>query len=113
VSSSPASAGAREHGLLVRGQRDLDVIGVRGDGLAKFGPVQHGQVRAFAVRGREVSGVAEQGHPGHPIPAVPGRQCVEGTHDRCGIAVGDQRGQFGRPPVELGRDPVPARSRTR
>jgi hypothetical protein len=48
-----------------------------------------------------VSGVAEQGHAGHPVPAVSDRQGVE--HSQCGrgLAVGDQRGELGRPPVEL------------
>jgi len=105
VFGSGCLGGAREHGLLVLAQRGLDVAGVGGDGLAKLGSVQHGQVRAFAVGWREVGGVAEQGHPGHPGPAVPGRERVEGAHDRCGVPVGDQRGEFGCPPAKFGRDP--------
>jgi len=101
----PCFGGAREHGLLVGGQRGLDIVGVRRDGPAELGSVQHGEVGAFAVRGCEVRGIADQGHPRHPSPAVPGRQRVEGAHDRYGVAVGDQRGKLGRPPVELGGDP--------
>jgi hypothetical protein len=90
---APRLRGAREHGLLVAGQRGLDVAGVRGDGLAELGSVQHGDVGVFAVRGREVGGVTDQGHPGHPGPAVPGRQRVKGTRGtvRARTAQGEPR----------------------
>ena len=51
AASVASAAAAGEQGLLVRGERGLDVIGVRGDGLAEFGAVEHGQVGALAVGG--------------------------------------------------------------
>lgn len=52
-----------DRALLVLGEHGLGVAGVRGEGLAEFGAVEHGQAGALAVRGREVGGVPEQGHP--------------------------------------------------
>jgi hypothetical protein len=43
---------------------------MRGDGLAELGAVEHGEIRAFAVRGHEAGGVAEQGEPGCSVPVM-------------------------------------------
>lgn len=71
----PVAVGGRcgaagEHGPLVLGERGLGVAGVCGEGIGEFGAVEHGQVGAFAVRQGEVGGVADQGHPRHPVPPV-------------------------------------------
>ena len=50
-------------------------------------------------------GITEERHPGHAVPSVSVRECVDRARDRRGLAVGDQRGELRRPPVELGRDP--------
>jgi hypothetical protein len=103
--------GAGEQGQFVLGQGGLDVLGVRGEGLAEFGAVEHGQVGAVAVRGHEVGGVAEQGHAGDAVPPVFGGQGVDGARDGCGVGVGDQRGELRRPAVELLDDARDGRGR--
>ena len=72
---------------------------------AELGAVEHGQVGALAGRRHQVRGIAEERHPGHAVPSVPVRERVDHPRDRRGLAVGDQRGELRRPPVELGRDP--------
>jgi hypothetical protein len=78
---------------------------MRGDRLPQLGAVEHRQVRALAGRRHQVRGITEERHPGHALPSVSVRERVDRARDRCGLAVGDQRGELRRPPVELGRDP--------
>ena len=72
--------------------------------LAELGAVEHRQVRALAGRRHQVRGVTEERHAGHAVPSVAVRECVDRARDRCGFGVGDKRGKFRCPPVELGRD---------
>ena len=95
---------AREHRLFVGGECRFDVAGVRGDRRPELGAVEHGQVRALAGRRHQVRGIPEERHPGHAVPSVSVREGVDHPRDRCGFAVGDQRGELGRPSAELGRD---------
>jgi hypothetical protein len=46
---------------------------------AEFGAVVHGQIGAIAVRRHKVRGVAEQDHPQHAIPLMPGGQGMNGA----------------------------------
>ena len=73
--------------------------------LRELGAVEHRQVRALAGRRHQVRGIAEERHAGHAVPAVAVGERVDHARDRRGLAVGDQRGELRRPPVELGRDP--------
>ena len=87
TADSAAEAWLRGNNVpLVRGQRGFGVAGVRGQGQAQLGPVEHGQVGAFAgERGHQVGGVAQQGDPGDPVPAVAHRQRVDRPRDQRGV----------------------------
>lgn len=96
---------AGEKRLFVGAQCRFDVVGVRGDRLPQLGAVEHGQVRTLAGEWRhQVCGITEERHSGYAVPSVFDWECVDHAQDRCGIAVGDQRRELRRPPVELGRD---------
>ena len=104
---------AREQSLLVRRERGLGVVRVRGEDLAEFGAVVLGEIGSLARRGHQVGGVAEQRHAGHACPTVSVRQGVDGVKDRGGLAVRDQGGEFRGPVVPsralpAGRRPEPA-----
>ncbi|WP_343634023.1 hypothetical protein [Roseateles sp.] len=90
-----------EHPLLEGEQRGLQVAVCRRDRLAQLGAIQHGEVRAIARRRHQVRRIAKQRHAGHACPAMRCRQGVDGAEHRCGLAVGDQRGERGVPAVEL------------
>lgn len=95
---------AREQRLFVGGERRFDIALVCGDRLSELGAVEHRQVCALAGRRHQVSGITEERHPGHAVPSGADRERMNRARDRRGFAVGDQRGEFRRPPVEFGGD---------
>lgn len=67
----------KEHRLLESSERLFGVRRIRCEGQRQFGAVEHGQVRAVAIRRGYVGGIADEGHAGHPLPPVFGGKCVE------------------------------------